>query len=337
MTKTFNSGEAEQSYAERVDLELRHLRVVCAIAENGSVTKAAARLGLAQPALTAQLHRIERALGGPLFERDHRGARATPLGELVLARARVLLPAVDDLRHEAARFSNSTRPTTYRIGSVNNSMVSGLVARLSAEQPDTSISTQPSWSAQELTEMVASGRLDFAIVGVCGDAAPPSGHGLAWRLIAVDVVGALLPEDHPLAGVEEVELAALADSRWAATRGDGCFGDCFAAACARAGFTPEPMYESDLRVCIDLVQAGQAVALCQPTFREVPGVRAVPLAGAPLHWRHLLGWDPDAPAAAVADRVHTYALAAYRDSLRYSPTYARWLDRHPAFGAQAAT
>lgn len=317
-----------------MNLELRHLRVVCAIADTGSVTKAAARLGLAQPALTAQLNRIERTLGGPLFERDHRGARPTPLGELVLARARVLLPAVEDLRHEAARLTSTTEETIrYRIGSVNNSMVSGLVRRLSDSQPNTSITTQASWSAQELTELVAAGRLDFAIVGVCGDAPPPSDHGLVWRLIAVDVVGVLLPEEHPLAGGDEVDLADLATARWAAAPGDGCFADCFAAACARAGFTPEPMYETDLRVCIDLAQGGQAVALCQPTFRALPGVRAVPLAGAPLRWRHLVGWHPDAPADAVANQVHTYARAAYCDSLRYSPLYAAWLARHPGFGA----
>ena len=52
-----------------MNLELRHLKVVCAIAETGSVTKAASQLGLAQTALTAQLQRIERTLGGPLFER----------------------------------------------------------------------------------------------------------------------------------------------------------------------------------------------------------------------------------------------------------------------------
>ncbi|HEX2132819.1 MAG TPA: LysR family transcriptional regulator [Actinophytocola sp.] len=316
-----------------MELELRHLRVVCAVAESGSVTKAAARLGLAQPALTAQLNRIERALGGPLFERDRRGSRPTPLGELVLARARVLLPAVDDLRHEAARLSGTGEPAIrFRIGSVGNSMVSGLVRRLSDSKPDTGITTQASWSAHELAELVAAGRLDFAIVGVCGDAPPPSEHGLEWRLIAVDVVGVLLPDDHRLAGGDEVNLADLAHSRWAATPGDGCFGDCFAAACARAGFTPEPMYETDLRVCMDLVQSGQAVALCQPTFRELSGLRALPLAGAPLRWRHLLGWHPEAPADAVAGQVHRYALAAYTDSLRHSPPYARWLANHPRFG-----
>ncbi|MCT2583334.1 LysR family transcriptional regulator [Actinophytocola gossypii] len=317
-----------------MELELRHLRVVCAVAESGSVTKAAARLGLAQPALTAQLNRIERALGGPLFERDRRGSRPTSLGELVLARARVLLPVVEDLRHEAARLSGTGAATVrYRIGSVCNSMVSGLVRRLSESKPDTSITTQASWSAQELVELVAVGRLDFAIVGVCGDAPPPSEHGLEWRLIAVDVVGVLLPEEHPSARGDEVTLADLAGSRWAAAPGDGCFTECFVAACGRAGFSPEPMYETDLRVCIDLVQSGQAVALCQPTFRELSGMRALPLAGAPLRWRHLLGWHPEAPADAVADQVHQYALAAYTDSLRYSPPYARWLAAHPRFGA----
>jgi DNA-binding transcriptional LysR family regulator len=315
-----------------VDLELRHLKVVCAIAEHGSVTKAAAHLGLAQPALTAQLNRIERALGGPLFERDHRGARPTSLGELVLSRAKVLLPAVADLRHEAARLTSTPETAIrYRIGSVGNSMVSGLMRRLSDARPDTSVTTQASWSAVELTEQVAAGRLDFAIVGVCGDAAPPP--GLEWRLVAVDVVGVLLSDDHPLAGGDEVNLADFATTRWAATPGDGCFAECFAAACARAGFTPEPMYETDLRVCLDLVHGMQAVALCQPTFREQPGVRGYPFAGAPLRWHHLLGWHPDAPADAVAAQVHEHARAAYRDSLRHSPSYAGWLDRHPGYGA----
>jgi DNA-binding transcriptional LysR family regulator len=243
-----------------------------------------------------------------------------------------VLPAVADLRQEAARLA-STPVTTirYRIGSTCNSVVSGLMRRLSESRPDTSVTTRTSWSAVELTAQVAAGRLDFAIVGVCGDAPPPP--GLEWRLVAVDAVGVLLADDHPLSGGDEVDLADLAAARWAAAPGDGCFDECFAAACARAGFTPQPMYETDLRVCLDLVAAGQAVALCQPTFREQSAVRAYPFAGAPLRWRQLLGWDPEAPADAVAAQVHEYAREAYRDSLLHSPTYGGWLARHPAFGA----
>src|SRR3954465_15016978 len=122
-----------------MNLELRHLKVVCAIAETGSVTKAASQLGLAQPALTAQLQRIERTLGGPLFERDRRGARPTALGELVLARAKVLLlPAMKGLQDEAARLAGSDQETgmsRYRIGSVGGPIIGGLIHRLSADQP----------------------------------------------------------------------------------------------------------------------------------------------------------------------------------------------------------
>src|SRR4051794_282340 len=104
-----------------MNLELRHLKVVVAIAETGSVTKAASQLGLAQPALTAQLQRIERTLGGPLFERDRRGARPTALGELVLSRARVLLPAMKGLQDEAARLAGAGgAPPWYRFGGGKN-------------------------------------------------------------------------------------------------------------------------------------------------------------------------------------------------------------------------
>src|ERR1700750_2460841 len=101
------AGIPRTSYRHAMNLELRHLKVVVAIAETGSVTKAASQLGLAPPALTAQLQRIERTLGGPLFERDRRGARPTALGELVLSRARVLLPAMKGLQDEAARLAGS--------------------------------------------------------------------------------------------------------------------------------------------------------------------------------------------------------------------------------------
>src|SRR5512145_540202 len=92
-----------------MDLELRHLKIVCAVAEAGSVTKAAAVLGLAQPAVTAQLRRIERLLGGELFERTRLGVSPTPLGELILARARVLLPAARDLHEDAVRLAAASR------------------------------------------------------------------------------------------------------------------------------------------------------------------------------------------------------------------------------------
>jgi DNA-binding transcriptional LysR family regulator len=320
-----------------MNLELRHLRVVCAIAETGSVTKAASLLGLAQPALTAQLQRIERTLGGPLFERDRRGARPTALGELVLSRAKVLLPAMKGLQDEAARMAGTgSALSRYRLGAVNGPIVGGLVHRLAADQPQAQITTYASWYADELVQMVLAGKLDYALVGVCGDAAPSPENAVAWQVVAVDAVFVLLPEAHPLAAGDDIDLADLAPAQWVAAPGDGCFADCFAAACARAGFTPRKIYETDIRGCIDLVESGDAVALCQPTFRPVAGLTTRPLAGAPLRWRQMLGWHGESPAAAIADRVLAHATEAYRDSVRRNPPYAAWLERSPTFGAPHA-
>lgn len=319
-------------------LELRHLQIVCAIADNGSVTKAASALGLAQPALTAQLQRIERNLGGPLFTRDRRGARPTPLGELVLARARIVLPAVQDLQEEAIRLATESRATRcYRIGAVNGPILSGLVHRLTTDEPHAYLATHTSWSPVELAELVALGRLDYALVGVCGNAAPPSDHELAWRVVAVDAVFVLLPETHALAKEEKVDLAELADAQWAATPGKSCFRDCFVSACLRAGFTPRSVYEGDVRTCIELVEAGDAVALCQSSFRPPAGLVSVPIAGTPLRWRHLLGWDPEATGAEHIDRIAGHAAGSYRDAAARLPHFTRWLDQQPDFGLSPGT
>ncbi|MBO3742872.1 LysR family transcriptional regulator [Actinoplanes flavus] len=311
-----------------MNLELRHLKVVCAIAETGSVTKAASQLGLAQPALTAQLQRIERTLGGPLFDRDRRGARPTALGELVLSRARVLLPAMKGLQDEAARLAAGGGHDTmsrYRIGAISGPVVAHLVHRLSATQPEAQISTHASYYISELSNMVLAGKLDYAQVGVCGDAIPSAEYGLVWETIGIDAVCVLMPEDHPQAKNMEVDLADLAEEHWVASAGDGCFADCFAAACARAGFAPRRVLESDVRNCVDMVELGSAIGLCQPTFRAPAGLVSRPLMGAPLRWRMILGWHPDSQAARSAPNLMGHAQEAYQEILARNENYMEWI------------
>ncbi|BEL02328.1 LysR family transcriptional regulator [Actinoplanes sichuanensis] len=321
-----------------MNLELRHLKVVCAIAETGSVTKAASQLGLAQPALTAQLQRIERTLGGPLFDRDRRGARPTALGELVLSRARVLLPAMKGLQDEAARLAAGGDHDTmsrYRIGAVGGPVVAHLVHRLSAAQPEAQISTHASYYISELSGMVMAGKLDYAQVGVCGDALPSAEYGLVWQTIGMDAVCVLLPDDHPQAKNLSVDLAELADEQWVAGAGDGCFGDCFAAACARAGFAPRRVLESDVRNCVDMVELGLAIGLCQPTFRPPAGLTSRPLRGAPLRWRLVLGWHPDSPAARSAPKLMDHAQEAYQEILARNEHYTQWAQSLPGAGGNS--
>lgn len=316
-----------------MELELRHLKTVRAIADTGSLTKAAASLGLAQPALSSQLRRIERALGGTLFERGRTGARPTPLGELVLGRARVLLPAVRELQEEARRFANAWTPLKrFRIGATHGPLLGGLVDRLTQDPGAAPVTTYTSWSVTELSTMVADARLDFALIGTCGESPPPAKDQLVWRPVGTDPVFLMLAAEHPLARLTEVELSALADALWTYVPGEGCFADCFAAACARAGFTPVSPFETDTTSCVHLVRVGRAVGLCRATFPPTPGIVIRPLAGAPLSWRHLIGWHPEATAVEAAPAVVRHAREAHAEAVRRSQGYAGWLPGRPDFG-----
>ncbi|MFF9159180.1 LysR family transcriptional regulator [Streptomyces longwoodensis] len=309
-----------------MELELRHLRTIRAIADAGSLTRAATALGLAQPALSAQLRRIERALGGALFERGRHGVRTTALGELVLERTRVVLPAVSELQREAARFARTRRVgQRLRLGGTHGPLLGALVDRLADAAPGTTVTTCASWSERELAELLAEGRLDFALTGTCGSAPPPDPPHLVWEEIAVDPVFVMLADGHPLAAEREVDLAALADEEWACVPGDGCFADCFTAACARAGFSPRRMYETDTASCVHLVQVGRAVGLCRATFPPTPGLAIRPLAGTPLMWRHLLGRHPAGQRQDTADTVLTQAREAHAGAAARSDSYAQWL------------
>ncbi|MDC7335841.1 LysR family transcriptional regulator [Streptomyces lydicus] len=94
-----------------MELELRHLRVLCAIADAGSVGRAASDLGYSQPAMSTQLQRIEQYFGHTLFERNSSGVELTRYGTEVLAQARdVLARAAAIGRRPAADGARTPRP-----------------------------------------------------------------------------------------------------------------------------------------------------------------------------------------------------------------------------------
>ncbi len=81
------------------------LAALVAVAEAGSITRAAARLGYTAPALSQQLAKLEREAGAALLVRHHRGTRLTAAGELLANRARRVLDEMDRARHELARLA----------------------------------------------------------------------------------------------------------------------------------------------------------------------------------------------------------------------------------------
>ncbi|MEV0416370.1 LysR family transcriptional regulator [Streptomyces sp. NPDC050448] len=314
-----------------MDLEVRHLRVVCAIAEAGSLTRAAASLGVTQPGLSAQLRRIEVMLGGSLFDRRQAGAVPTVFGELVLGRAGAILPGIDGLLADTARAARRiSAADRVRIGSVGAPLLGHLIVAVKALLPEAELTSRCHHSPVALLDDLAAGRLEAAVLGDHPDQELPQREDVILHPIVTEPVFALLPAAHPLAAQDEVSLAELLDEDWAAPRPDSDrTREYWSSVCALTGRRPFTPYEAEGRQLIEIVRAGLAVSLCQATFIEAPGVAVRPLAGNPLWYRHVLAWRCDGPLADRGTEILRRVVEGYRGTCLASAAYTSWRTRHP--------
>jgi DNA-binding transcriptional LysR family regulator len=311
-----------------VELELRHLHSLCVIADARSVTKAATVLGVSQPALTAQLKRVERELGGQVFARDHQGVTPTPLGEYILTRARGMLLAMEELRRNAARHVPADKPVI-RLGGIAGPVSVGLADRLSDQLPEAEVRLQTEYSPRVLEDLMRAERIDAAALVDYPDFALPLPATIMCEVIAVEPVFVAMSEQHRLADRDEVELADLADEPWAVTPPDGAgWPDCFHMACQEAGFTPRVLYVvSDAVPIREMVATRRAISPCQAVFAAGDGVLVKPLAGNPIQMRHLLACRRDGPLAGMFDHLVRLAREAYWTYAARRPEYQSWLRR----------
>ncbi|GAA1158587.1 DNA-binding transcriptional LysR family regulator [Kitasatospora gansuensis] len=313
-----------------MELEIRHLRIICAIAESGSLSRAAAALRLTQPGLSAQLRRIESMLGGPLFDRSPSGAVPTAFGEVVLARARAVLPTIDDLLGTAALAARSGDPVPQlRLGSVNAPPLGGLITALKLHYPGARIVSRGHGSSVPLVDDVANGRLDVAVVGDSPGYELAPCPGVALHPIATEPLFVALPAAHRLAARDEVTLDELADEDWASPRpDDDRIREYWSSTFLATGHRMRTVHEVEGRLLMELVRGGHAVSLCQASFEELPGIAVRPITGNPLWYRHLLAWHQAGPVAHLGPTLVQHVAEAQRTAAARSPAYRRWLRDH---------
>ena len=92
-----------------MNIEVRHLRIVDAIAREGTVTRAAERLFVTQPAVSRALKELETRVGTPLFRRESRRMQLTLEGERLRATAKMVLEEIDRVEHDLDLFKNGVR------------------------------------------------------------------------------------------------------------------------------------------------------------------------------------------------------------------------------------
>jgi DNA-binding transcriptional LysR family regulator len=186
-------------------LDPRLLRAFVTVAEELHFTRAATRLYVAQQALSRDVRRLERELGNELFVRTTRQVTLTADGERLLPYARAVLQAQDDLLAAAGR----ARPLLVDLNSPGLHTPRRVLHRARELAPGHELMARYESGLTGAAGELLAGRLD-ASFGRFAGLAPALRAGLDQQPVRHEPMAVVLPEDHPLAALTEVPLAALA-------------------------------------------------------------------------------------------------------------------------------
>ncbi|MFE6849581.1 LysR family transcriptional regulator [Streptomyces sp. NPDC057674] len=190
------------------DVDPRLLRAFAAVAEELHFTRAAARLYVAQQALSRDIRRLERELGAELFVRTTRQVSLTPDGERLLPYALRVLAAHDEL---AEAFRAAPRPLLVDLNSPDLAPES-VLRRARELAPDHELMARYESGLTGAVREMLAGRLDTSF-GRYGGLDAGLRARLDSQFVRYERMAVILPDDHPLAGLPEVPLAALAGER----------------------------------------------------------------------------------------------------------------------------
>lgn len=302
---------------------LRRMAHFLAVAEEGHFGRAAARLGMSQPPLSAQIQALEAELGVRLLERTRKGARPTREGE-------ALLPVIRRLAEDAkqvevlARELRTGRQMPMALACVTSALfdfLPPLVRALRDSQPDAAMAVQEMDTA-DAVEALRRGEVDFALARLDRDRPP-----LRVLRLGLDALVVALPEGHALLGqpgerLGPLPLAALArEPLMLLPRSiSPAYFDAQVSACRAAGFEPVAVREVGSAMAqLAFVAAGLGVALVSSGMAVLrpPGVGFRELAGPVASVGVALVWNAEREseaaklAVAVAQRVfpHSAGLA----------------------------
>ncbi len=275
------------------EFDAQTLRVVKAIGDAGSITAAAALLGLSQPAVSQQMKRLERRLGLPVVERVGRRVRLTEAGRILAHHAPAVTTALDAAAGELAELRGLRAGTVRLAGfpSASATMVPRLLADLTRTRPGISLTyleAEPPEAVQAVRDDLTDLALTFAYPGDRSDPHGASARGLSERTLGRDDLLLVLPEGHPAA---DAGIEALADEDWIAGC-PRCRGHLLEV-CGRAGFAPRIAFETDNVVAVEgLVAQGIGVATLPrwavASFPPLPGVITAPLPAAEARTVHVV-------------------------------------------------
>ena len=250
------------SYLFRFMLELRWLRSFVAVAEEMHFSRAARKLNLAQPALTAQIHQLEEAVGAPLFERTNKMGGLTASGLALLPEAIQILESSSRCVGIVKRAALG-ETGVLRLGlippAVTSSLADGL-RRFSAQYPGVGLTIRQG-DQNKLIERLVAKELDLLIGRPTKTGS--NSTSLRQKKLFTEEQGILLRADDPLAKMSRVPIKKIAGRKLVLLRSNIFFGQLLLGHAAKHGATLTPLYSAeDFPSIYWMVRAGLGIAPC---------------------------------------------------------------------------
>ncbi|WP_280466109.1 LysR family transcriptional regulator [Nocardia brasiliensis] len=289
-------------------MELRQLRYLIAVAEAGSFTRAAARVHVAQPAISQQIAQLERELGAKIFDRSGQRIRLTSAGEAFLPQARAAIEAcAAGIGLMAARVTEMSGQL--RIGTVHAppERVLGALGSLLKQHPHLRISAEIAGPEYLISELV-SNRIDVAVVTVTGPRvlAGPAGVSLRPSLATMSLdcepLVVAMAVDHCSASAPTLTISELRHERFVGLEEGSGLRAILEAACAETGFVPDVRAETN---CVSMLaellrrNCGVAVLPSSLAARVGVGIAFVELTRPRLYRHTVLAWNRYQPSREV--------------------------------------
>jgi DNA-binding transcriptional LysR family regulator len=286
-------------------MDLRQLGYLVALADELNFTRAAAREHIAQPAMSQQIRRLEKAVGLALVERSTRHVKITPAGELLVARARRILAELDAAETElqalrGVRTGHVSVGAMHTMGPIDLSLV---LAIFHERHPEVELTVRE-MSSEELAEMLRVDELDLAFLSVTERI---ESHGLGLHQLVSEELMVVLPRDHRLGGRDTVRMAELEHEQFVSYRNGARLRELLVSAGQHAGFEPQVKLESNESLRIRrLVARGMGVAILPRSDAESPGAEV-------------------AVATLIEPSLSRDITLAWRESRRHPPAAAEFI------------
>lgn len=279
-------------------MELRQLEYFVTVTEEANFTRAAAKLHVAQPGVSAQIRRLERELGQELLDRSGRAVRLTEVGAAVLPYARAALAAVADTRLAVDELTGLVRGRV-AVGTVTSHNVDlpTLLAEFHHEHPAVEITLTEN-NSDQLIDALRGGHLDAAIVAF--GATPPPDLGV--HIIVDEQITAAVSHRDELATRSTIPLDALRDRALISLPPGTGIRSILDDACAAAGFTPHVTFEASTpTVLAQLAARGLGVAILPASVADGhQNLHPLTIIRPELRGRLALVWRAEGPISPAA-------------------------------------